>query len=88
MQRYYKDENGFLMYIGLLFAVAIILILCYYLFNTYYKKPAFDEPTQKSLSSQDIDTSSYQSIVDDTRKKVKELEKQLLERQEQLQNIK
>jgi len=76
------------MYIGLLFAVAIILILCYHLFKSYYKKPILDDSTEKSLSSQGIDTSSYHSIVDDTRRKVKDIEKKLLEQEQELQDTK
>ncbi|MFH1655715.1 MAG: hypothetical protein ABH954_03800 [Candidatus Omnitrophota bacterium] len=86
MKSYSEDKKAFFMYISLIFAVAIILILFFYLFNTYYKGPSLDEPTQKSLSSQGIDASSYQSVVDSTREKVKDIEKQLLEREERLLN--
>ena len=83
-----KEEKGFLMYIGLIFAVAIILFLAYYLFNTYYKKPSFEESIQESLSTQGIDSSNYRSVVDSTRKKVDDIERQMLEYEKQLGEIK
>jgi len=86
MRFYSFKKDGFLMYIGLLLAVAIILMLFFYLFNTYYKSPSVDGSTQKTLSTHGIDSTSYQSVVDSTREKVKDIEQQMLEREQQLYN--
>lgn len=87
MNNYFKNRKGFFTLIGILLAAAIIFILFYILFNSYYKRPALDETTDKTLSEQNIDTSSYSTIVDSTRKQVKDIEGQLLDRSRQLEDM-
>ncbi len=84
MRYFLKNEKGFLSLLGLLFTLAIILFVCYIMINTYLRKPISDKSTEKVISEQNIDTSSYQSIVDTTRKRVQDIEKQAEERQNQL----
>ena len=57
-----KASNGFA-YIELLVVLAIIAFIAIKLLNNYYKKPSIDKETQKVVSEQGIDTTSYGSIV-------------------------
>jgi len=57
-----KANNGFA-YIELLVVLAIIAFIAIKLLNNYYKKPSIDKETQKVVSEQGIDTTSYSSIV-------------------------
>ena len=82
-----RFEGGFLALLEILLVVMIIFFLCQVAVKTYFKKPTVDKKTEKYISKQDIDSSSHQAILDSTRKKVKDLEKQLFEREKQLEDI-
>jgi predicted membrane protein len=84
MKYFYKERNGFFTILGTLLAVAIILFLCYLLLNNYFKKPLLDNKTQGVLSEQGINTSNYRTILDSTKDKLKDIEKQALNREGQL----
>ncbi len=71
--------------LGLLLTLGIILLLFYLAMNTYFKKPAVDKETQDSLSGQGIDASSYTTVMDSTKKKVKEIENQMSDYEKQLE---
>ena len=57
-----KTGNGFA-YIELLVVLVIIAFIFIKVLNNYYKKPSIDKETQKVVSEQGIDTTSYSSIV-------------------------
>lgn len=82
MKRYRSytfKEGGFFTLLGLLLAIVIIFILCYIALRVYFKKPPLDKESEKLLSEQGIETSSYQAILDNARKKIKEVERKLQE---------
>ena len=57
-----RANNGFA-YIELLVVLVIIAFIAIWMLNNYYKKPSIDKETQKVVSEQGIDTTSYSSIV-------------------------
>ena len=67
MMRYFRNKRGFLTLLGLIFTLAIILFLCYFMFNVYFKR-----------SSISTNTSNPQTIIDTTRGKIREIEKEHL----------
>jgi hypothetical protein len=54
--------------------LAIIAFIAYEVFNVYFKKTSVDKETQKIISEQGIDTTSYKSTIDSTREKLKEIQ--------------
>jgi len=80
-------DSGFASLIGLLITLALMCLLVYIAFNTYFKTPVTDKETKKSLSQQGIDSSSYKTILDSSRNKVKDIQKQLKEQTEELEGL-
>ena len=78
-------KKGFFSLLGLLLTVLIIGVLCYFLLNVYLKRPLFNAETKKSLSEQGIDSSSYQSTLDSTRKEIRNINRKILEREKEIQ---
>lgn len=68
-----KVKAGF-GFIEILLALAIIAFIAYKVFNVYFKKTSLDKDTQKIISEQGIDTTSYKSTIDSTRDKLKEIQ--------------
>lgn len=85
--RFRKITRGFAL-LEILFVAIIILLLSYFALKFYYKNPSIDEPTQKALSQQGIDTISHQAVLDSTREKIKDINKQLLDSEKQLEDYK
>lgn len=75
-----KYKMGFVTLLALLLVLVIMCILIYMLYNTYFKKLSPEGRTTKSFLEQGLDTSNYQSILDSTRKTVKDINKQQLDR--------
>ncbi|MGD0336698.1 MAG: shikimate kinase [Candidatus Omnitrophota bacterium] len=85
-----KSRNsGFIALLGLLLTAAIICIMAYIALNYYFKRPALPENIDNSLSmsGQGINTSTYKSVIDTTKKKVQEIEKQEREHAQQLEGL-
>jgi hypothetical protein len=80
-----KPHRGFASMIGLLFALAIVLFIFYILFNTYFKRTSMDKSTEKAVQEQGINTANYGTIIDSTRNKIKDIEKQAAERENPVQ---
>lgn len=72
----FKGKQGFLTLIGMLFAIAIICFLTYFTWNVYFKNGPLDKATQGALKEQGINASSYQSVLDSTKSKLKEIQNQ------------
>ena len=87
MSCYFRDKKGFLSLLGLLLTVAIILYLCYIAFNIYFKEPAIDEETKKSISKEGIDTSSHKAVLDSIREKTKDIKERAWQRSQQIENM-
>jgi len=56
--------------------VLLVIAILYVAMTMYYKKPMPDKESQKLLSSQGIDTTSYKTILDSTKKKLQDVSKQ------------
>ncbi|MCX5705844.1 MAG: prepilin-type N-terminal cleavage/methylation domain-containing protein [Candidatus Omnitrophica bacterium] len=69
--RKFKAGFGF---IEILLVLAIIAFIAYKVFNVYFKKTSLDKETQKIISEQGIDTTSYKSTIDSTRDKLKDIQ--------------
>ena len=68
--------------------VAIVILALYYIaLKFYFKNPSIDKTTQEALSEQGIDTSSQQAVLESTKKRLKEFDKQILDREKQLENF-
>jgi prepilin-type N-terminal cleavage/methylation domain-containing protein len=68
-----KGKAGF-GFIEILLVMAIIAFIAYKVFNVYFKKSFLDKETQKFISEQGIDTTSYKSTIDSTRDKLKDIQ--------------
>lgn len=76
MLRYFKNRRGIVTILGILFALAIILFLCYIAFNTYFIRPSINRSLGNTLSENGIDTSSYQGIKDTAKKRIEDFSRQ------------
>ena len=72
-------------FIEILLVTAIVLGLCYYLFNAYLKNSAMDAKTKDILSEQGIDTTSYKATINSVRDKVQDI---TVKRMDELDSIK
>ena len=75
-------KGVFLSILGLILSLAIILIFSYMILNSYFKSPVLNKEAEKSLSEQGIDTSSHKAILDSTKERVQDINKQILDRAE------
>lgn len=73
------------MYIELLLVLAIIMFIAFKVFNLYFKAPSLNKETQRVISTQGIDTTNSQSIVESTKKKLQDIQNQ---RMDEMDNIK
>lgn len=82
-----KFERGFALLEILLVAI-VIFFLSYLGLKTYFKNPSFsmDNSTQEALTQQGIDTRSHQAVLDSTREKIKDINKQLSDSEKQLED--
>ncbi|MCU0665491.1 MAG: prepilin-type N-terminal cleavage/methylation domain-containing protein [Candidatus Omnitrophica bacterium] len=79
-------KKGFAL-IEILIVTVIVLFLYFQLMNKYFKKGSVitDTQTQKALNEQGISTTSYKSIVNDTKSKIEGIQAQ---RAKELEEIK
>jgi len=83
-RRYAFKEGVFLTLLGLLLALLVIAFILYYvIFNVYFSKSSLDEKTKKSLSEQDIRTSSPRVILDSAREAVQDFDRGVMRRQKE-----
>jgi len=64
-------KQAFLSLLGLLVTIAIICILAFTTFKSYFQKPVLDEPSEKFIQEQNINTTNYQSILSSTKDKLR-----------------
>ncbi len=76
---------GFALLEILLIAI-VIVAFSYFTIKSYVKGPPVDESTQKALSEQGIDASSQQAVLESTRSRVNDLNKQILDREKDLES--
>ena len=73
------------MLLEMIFALIIILFLCYIVLKFYITKPIINNKTQNILSKEGVDSSSPRAIIDSTRGKIEEINKKTLDRVKQLE---
>jgi len=74
------NNKGFGSLIGLLLTAVMIAFLCYIMMKVYVKGPSMDKKTKEILEEESIDTSSSKGILDSTKKKIEDINKQAAER--------
>ena len=74
-----KIKTGF-MFIELLVVLAIIMFIAFKVFKLYFKNLTLNEETQRAISGQGVDTTSYKSIIDSTKKKLQDIQDQHMEK--------
>ena len=74
-----KIKAGF-MFIELLLVLTIIMFIVFKVFDLYFKQSSLNKETQKVISEQGIDTTSYKSIIDSTKKKLQGIQDQNMEK--------
>jgi len=72
----------------LLLALVAIMFLYFLALKPYFKKLAPDTTSKEMLSSQGIDTSSYKTVLESTKNKLQEIDKQTMEREKSVEDIK
>jgi len=68
-----KIKTGF-MFIELLLVLAITMFIAFKVFKLYFKNPSLNKETQRVISEQGIDTTSYKSTIDSTRDKLEDIQ--------------
>ena len=82
-----RDKRGFVSFVGLLLTLAIIAILFYLVYNCYFKIIPGGKKLEKNLSEEGIDTRNLQTILDSTKQKVEDINKQMSERIKQTEQF-
>jgi len=75
-----KTNDGFGL-IELLAALAIVALIVFLVMKNYYRKPFVDKETQKAVSEQGIDTTSYGTVKDSLKKQLLNIKDRQQERQ-------
>lgn len=70
-----KDPRGFIGIITLLLGIVVIGFLYFVMLNPYRTKPVTENSIVHTVKEHNIDTSTYQSILQSTTSEVKRLEK-------------
>ena len=81
------SRGGFLGLVGLLLVLVIISFLSYFMLNVYYKKQAPEQGKGISDLGESVTSTNYQSTLERTRKQVKDINKQILNREKQFENL-
>lgn len=82
-----RFNQGFATLIGLLLTMAIICLLGYIAYKVYFKPPAQQKGIPEALSGQGIDSSTYRSVLESSRKQIEETNREILERARQLEEM-
>ena len=70
-----KIKAGFML-IEVLVVLVIIMFIASKAFKLYFMKPSLDKESQKVISGQGIDTTSYQPLIDSSKKKLQDIQDQ------------
>ncbi len=79
-----NKKNGFLSLLGLILTVGIIIFLCYLAVNTYFHKPVVDKESRDALAEQGIDASSRQAVLESTKRKIADINKEANHRADEI----
>ena len=80
--KYGKNQKGVSL-IGMLLAIIIIALLCYFAVKTYFRKTSVDEATKKEMAKQGIKVDDKISTIDSAKTKVKSFNKSAQDRLKQ-----
>jgi len=76
-----KDNKGFVYIIGLLITV---LIMCFVSYSVFFKKGSKKNGDDEYLAQSGIDTSNAKTILDTSRKSIKDVEQKMVDRESEL----
>jgi len=82
-----KLNSGFVGILGILFTLVIICILILIMFKGYGNKGIFNKEMKRVLSKEGIDTSTYKTTIDSTKKKLNRINKDYNDRLKQLDQL-
>ena len=68
-----KIKAGF-MFLEILLVLAIIMFIAFKVFKLYFKNPPLDKETQRVITEQGINTTTYKSIINSTKDKLEDIQ--------------
>ena len=68
-----KIKAGF-MFLEILLVLAIIMFIAFKVFKLYFKNPPIDKETQRVITEQGINTTTYKSIINSTKDKLEDIQ--------------
>ena len=68
-----KVKTGF-MFIEFLLVLAVVMFIVLKIFKLYFNNPSLNKETQRVVSEQSIDTTSYKSTIDSVKNKVEDIQ--------------
>ncbi len=81
-----KKQKGFSL-IEILLVTVILALLYYTVTKIFLRGPIVDKKTQQSLAEQGIDFTNYPGMINTTRDKVNDINKEIKDRRDQLQGM-
>lgn len=72
----HNSRGSFFSLLEIVIVLAIILFMAQRMLQSYFKKPAMDKQTETIVHDAGINTANYQSVVQSTRNKVKDITQQ------------
>ncbi len=76
MTPFSADRRGFFSLIGILLALALACAMYFFILKMYVQKPVVDRATAGSIKESGIDTSGYSAILNSTKSRLRDIEKQ------------
>lgn len=73
------------MFIELLLVLAIAMFIAFKVFKLYFNHSSLNPETQRVMSDQGIDTTSYKSTIESTRNKLEDIQKKHIEELNQIE---
>jgi hypothetical protein len=85
MKSHFGNKDGFFSFLGILLALVLVVFL-FNLAAKVYMKPApiQDQAARNFVTQAGIDTTNYHSVLDSTVKQIREIEKQQVDRPNQI----
>jgi len=82
-----QSRAGFAL-IELLLVLLVIIFLYYLVPKFYFKKPSLNKEVEQTLVHQGIDTTNYKTILDSTKAKLANIQKQEAEQADKAESMK
>lgn len=74
------SEKGFVLLVGILITAIIIAVLFFLMLKIYIKGPSVKKETAEIMEEAGIDTSDYKGVLESTKNKIDDLNKQSADR--------